>query len=82
MAVPWLRWLVAGFSPRRRRSGHVGFVVDKVALGQVFSEYFGFPCQFSFYQLLHTYLLSGAGTIGPLVAGVPDWLTPPQNKIK
>jgi hypothetical protein len=23
----------------------VGFVVDKVALGQVFSEYFGFPCQ-------------------------------------
>jgi hypothetical protein len=27
----------------------VGFVVDKVALGQVFSEYFGFPC-------LHFYL--------------------------
>jgi hypothetical protein len=26
----------------------VGFVVDKVALGQVFSEYFDFPCQFSF----------------------------------
>jgi hypothetical protein len=26
----------------------VGFAVDKVALGQVFSEYFGFPCQFSF----------------------------------
>jgi hypothetical protein len=23
----------------------VGFVVDEVALGQVFSEYFGFPCQ-------------------------------------
>jgi hypothetical protein len=22
----------------------MGFVVDKVALGQVFSEYFGFPC--------------------------------------
>jgi hypothetical protein len=33
----------------------VGFVVDKVALGQVFSsEYFGFPCQNrSFHQLLH-----------------------------
>jgi hypothetical protein len=28
------------------RSGDVGFVVDKVAMGQVFSEYFGFPCQF------------------------------------
>jgi hypothetical protein len=26
----------------------VGFVVDKVALGQLFSEHFGFPCQFSF----------------------------------
>jgi hypothetical protein len=25
----------------------VGFVVHKVALGQVFSEYFGFHCQFS-----------------------------------
>jgi hypothetical protein len=23
----------------------VGFLVDKAALGQVFSEYFGFPCQ-------------------------------------
>jgi hypothetical protein len=28
------------------------FVVDKVALGQVFSEYFGYPCQSSFHQLL------------------------------
>jgi hypothetical protein len=25
------------------------FVVDKVALGQVFSKYFGFPCQSSFH---------------------------------
>jgi hypothetical protein len=31
----------------------VEFVVDKVALGQVFSEYFGFPCQSSFHQFLH-----------------------------
>jgi hypothetical protein len=30
-----------GFNPG---SGQVGFVVDKVASGQVFSEYFGFPC--------------------------------------
>jgi hypothetical protein len=38
--------LVAGFPPRRpgfAYEQHVGFVVDKVALGQVFSEYFGFP---------------------------------------
>jgi hypothetical protein len=39
-------------------------VVDKVALGQVFSEYFGFPCQSSFHQLLHNHLSSGAGKIG------------------
>jgi hypothetical protein len=31
---------------------HVGFVVDNAALGQVFSEYFGFLCQ-SFHQFLH-----------------------------
>jgi hypothetical protein len=30
----------------------VGFVVDKAALGQVLSEYFGFPCQ-SFNLFLH-----------------------------
>jgi hypothetical protein len=32
-AVPWLRRLVADLSPR---IVHMGFVVDKVALGQVF----------------------------------------------
>jgi hypothetical protein len=40
-AVPWLRCLVSGLSPRRPRfasgSVHVGFVVDKVTLGQVFT---------------------------------------------
>jgi hypothetical protein len=34
---------------------HVGFVVDKVALGHVFSEYFGFPCQSSFHQFLQNH---------------------------
>jgi hypothetical protein len=48
--VPWLRWLVAGISPRRPGSIHVGFVVDKVALGQVFSEFFGFPLSISFHR--------------------------------
>jgi hypothetical protein len=33
----------------------VGFVVDKVALGQVFFEYFGFPGQFLFHQFLHNH---------------------------
>jgi hypothetical protein len=31
----------------------MGFVVDKVALGQVFSEYFDFPCQSLFHQILN-----------------------------
>jgi hypothetical protein len=59
------------------RSGHVGFVVDKVALGQVFSEYFGFPCQFTFHLLFHTdfHLSSGAGRIGQTVADVPSGLS-------
>jgi hypothetical protein len=34
---------------------HVGFVMDKVALGQVFSEYCGFPCQSSFQQYIHNH---------------------------
>jgi hypothetical protein len=48
--VPWLRRLVAGLSSRRSGfdtgSVHVRFVVDKVALGQVFSNLSVFPCQF------------------------------------
>jgi hypothetical protein len=31
----------------------VGFVVDKAALGQVFSDYFGFPCQSLSHQFIH-----------------------------
>jgi hypothetical protein len=50
----------------RARVRSCGSVVDKVTLGQVFSEYFSFPCQSSFHQLLHNHhhLSSGAGTIG------------------
>jgi hypothetical protein len=40
-------------------SGHVGFVVDEVALGQVFFEYFGFPYQSSFHQILHPHYHPG-----------------------
>jgi hypothetical protein len=43
----------------RARVRHMGFVVNKVALGQVFSEYFGFPCNFSFHLLLHSHLHPG-----------------------
>jgi hypothetical protein len=60
------------------RSGHVGFVVDKVELRQVFSKYFGFPCQFSFHLLLYTHhhLSSGAGKIGS-----STWTKSHPNKI-
>jgi hypothetical protein len=55
--VPWLRRLVAGFPPLRPEfepgSNHVGFIVDKVALRQVFFEYFGLPYLFAFHRLLH-----------------------------
>jgi hypothetical protein len=53
----------------------MGFVVDKVALGHVFSKYFGFPCQFSFSQMLHR--------AGKFVADVPSGLClNPRNKKK
>jgi hypothetical protein len=65
----------------------VGFVVDKVVLGQVFSGYFGFPCQFSFHRLPHDHqrhLSSGVGTISQIVADVPSGLslTPTQENKK
>jgi hypothetical protein len=84
--VPYLRLSVPGFPPRRPgldlRSGHVGFVTNNVSLGQIFFEYFGFPYQFSSRQILHSRLSSGAGTIGQLVADVPNGLgfTPPPQK--
>jgi hypothetical protein len=39
------RWLRTAAARVLTRVWQVGFVVDKVASGQVFSEYFGFPCQ-------------------------------------
>jgi hypothetical protein len=33
----------------------VEFVVEKMAVGQLFTDYFHFPCQFSFYRLFHTH---------------------------
>jgi hypothetical protein len=47
------RWLPTAGARVRARAWQVGFVADKVALGQVFSEYFGFPCPSSFHQILH-----------------------------
>jgi hypothetical protein len=78
--------LVAGFKLQKPsfdpRSGHVRSVVNKVALGQVFSEYFGFPCQFFYHQMLHTHLSSRGDTTGQLVTDVPSGLNiAPPHKI-
>jgi hypothetical protein len=53
----------------------VGFVVDKVTVGQIFSEYFSFSCQ-KFHRLVHIYPHPGAGTISEIVADVPRGLSP------
>jgi hypothetical protein len=44
-ATQWLRQSVTGFPLGWPRFDHVRFVVAKIALRLVFSEYFGFPCQ-------------------------------------
>jgi hypothetical protein len=60
-AVSWLRRLVAGLSPRRPgfTPAHVGFVVDKVVLGQVSSEFFGFPTYHSSMARHTQYIIWG-----------------------
>jgi hypothetical protein len=54
---------VAGFPLRRSgfdlKSVHVGCVVNEVARGQVFSEYFSYPLQFLFHPIPHIHLSSG-----------------------
>jgi hypothetical protein len=61
----------------------VGFVVNKVALGQFFSQYFYFPCQSSFHQLLHDHhhLIIWDWYNRPVVAALPSYLTK-NNKEK
>jgi hypothetical protein len=61
-AVPWLRRLVSGFSPRRAglvtESVHVRFVVGEVALGQLNlrGTVFDFRCQYHSTLDLHTHI--------------------------
>jgi hypothetical protein len=61
--VPWIRRIVACLTPRRPGftpgSVHVGFVMGKVTLEQVFLSYY-----------LHTHVSSARWIIGPLVAEV------------
>jgi hypothetical protein len=54
-AMPQFKQLVASFPlwhPRfDPKSHHVEFVVNKVALGQIFSENFGFPCSTAIFSV-------------------------------
>jgi hypothetical protein len=44
------RWLPTAAARVRARVWQVECVVDNVASGQTFSEYFGFPCQKPFHS--------------------------------
>jgi hypothetical protein len=55
----------------------MGFVVDKVPLGQVFSGYFGFPCKLQIIPPTVLHSLSSiiwGCTIGQILAHVPSGL--------
>jgi hypothetical protein len=67
------RWLPTAAARVRARVWQVGFVVDKVALGQVFSEHFVFPLLIFIPPNSPSSSQSpGAGTIGHSVADVPS----------
>jgi hypothetical protein len=70
------RWLPTASARVRARVWSCGIWGGHGEVGQVFSEYFGFPCQSSFHQFLHNHhhLSSGAGN-GPVVAAVPSGLS-------
>jgi hypothetical protein len=74
------RWLPTAAARVRARVWQVGFVVDKVSLGQVFSEYFGFLGQSAFHQILHHHNHPGQvqlASIGRRAAWTQYGLHPP-----
>jgi hypothetical protein len=78
-AVPWLRRLVAGPLPQRTwfalRSVRMVFVVDKVALVQIFLWVLPFfPCHDYFIIAVHTHITWG-WIIGSCVPAVACWYT-------
>jgi hypothetical protein len=84
-AVPYLRRLVAGFSPRMPgfapRAAHVGFVVDKVALGQIFLRILRSSPVNIIPPLFHIHsYIWGMGN--GLAAAVPQRYSPPRNNNK
>jgi hypothetical protein len=79
------RWLPTAAARVRVRAEYVGFVVDKAALEQVFSGYFGFPPPIIIPPISPSSQSQGAGTIVLLVAAVPsgpNWNPPSTISIK
>jgi hypothetical protein len=69
MAQAVSRLLATAAARVQARTGHVEFVVDKVALGQVFSSTSVSPANSHSIDCSHIHHLpSGAGTTGQLVA--------------
>jgi hypothetical protein len=85
MAVPRFSRLVSGLSLRRPGFAPVSinmrFVVDKMALGQLFIPSSSIlHCQYHFTAFLHTYVSSGGWKICPLVTAVQrPSLTPSKS---
>jgi hypothetical protein len=69
-AVMWLRWLVTSLSPRKAGLVHVGFMVDKVALVQVFLHVLWFSSFGIILLGLHTHTSSSGWAVGLFVATV------------
>jgi hypothetical protein len=87
MAQAVRRWLPTAAAQVRSRVWSSGICGGQSGAGRVFSEYFSFPCQTSFRQLLHNHphLSSAAGTIGqkwPTCRVDPAGLHPPLSEIK
>jgi hypothetical protein len=80
------RWLPTAAARVRAHAQHVGFVVDKVALTQIFSEYFGFACQSSFHDILHHHNHPGLAKYAYWWRRSNDWTQlespPPTIRIK
>jgi hypothetical protein len=79
--TPGLPQRRSGFDPG---SGHMEFVVAKIALGRFSLSITGFPYQFSFQSVLHSDLLSGDDTRVRLVGDVETGLclAPPYEIIQ
>jgi hypothetical protein len=81
------RWLATAAARAHARVWQVGFMVGKMAPGQVFSEYFGFPCQPHFISPTSPSSQSPeTGTVDQYMAAVPRghpvWTPPPTIWIK